>query len=451
MAVIDYPHRILSALTNIADAGWELLAQRKSKRPELLEKPLSEACRELLSSVGEATGTAIARNVMERYEQLTPETKPAFFKMLSEEFSADEKVVSKAIYGYQADPGPASLQELTAAAEPPRQELFRRLNMAPDGTKALVRMRQDILDARRTEAGLDAVDWDLKHLLVSWFNRGFLELREINWDTPAAVLEKLIEYEAVHEIRGWADLRRRLQGDRRCYGFFHPGLPGEPLIFVEVALLNEIAGRVQPLIGADAPKTEMAYATTAVFYSISNCQKGLRGISFGNFLIKQVVQEIRRDFPKVSTFATLSPVPGFLRWLAGAGADGTGLDASIRGTPVTEIIATPGWQDDLVIADEVREVLVPLCAHYLVRKKMGGMPPDPVARFHLNNGARLERINWMADTSDRGLAQSAGIMVNYLYKPADIVRNHEDFSQDGKVAASASVLSALPEQLRHTG
>ncbi|MDB5374765.1 MAG: Malonyl-CoA decarboxylase, partial [Belnapia sp.] len=280
--------------------------------------PLDRASRlaeALLSERGEASGAAVARELHDSMAALSPEDRLAFLTQLSEGFGPDPARLRAAVEAWLAEPGPAAAARLAEAAEPPRQELIRRMNMAPGGTARLVRIREELAAPARQHPVLRVLDADLKHLFASWFNRGFLELRRIDWQTPAAVLEKLIAYEAVHEIAGWEDLRRRLEADRRCFAFFHPALPGEPLIFVEVALVAGLATAVQPLLGRDAPIGDPALADTAIFYSISNCQEGLRGISFGNFLIKQVVEELKAELPQLSRFATLSPVPGFRRWL----------------------------------------------------------------------------------------------------------------------------------------
>jgi malonyl-CoA decarboxylase len=334
--------------------------------------------------------------------------------------------------------------DLAAAAEPPRQELLRRMNMTPGGTAPLLAMRREVLARLPDQPELKPLEADLKHLLASWFKRGFLELRRIDWQTPAAVLEKLIAYEAVHEIKGWDDLRRRLATDRRCFGFFHPALPGEPLIFVEVALTQGLAAAVQPLLAPDgdeaAAEARAARADTAIFYSISNCQEGLRGISFGNFLIQQVVEELKAELPYLSRFATLSPVPGFRRWLEPqmartAPAEG-GDDLSAR------LAVERGWEDPAQ-AEALRQPLMRLCAEFLTASNRGRGPADPVARFHLRNGAWLERVDWLGNVAPRGIRESWGLMVNYLYDPEAIEANHEAFVHGGKVAHSAQVGALL--------
>lgn len=335
---------------------------------------------------------------------------------------------------------------LGRAVEPPRQELVRRLNLAPGGTAALVHMREDLLRLLGAEPDLRAVDDDFAHLLGSWFNRDFLVLRRIDWSTPADILERIIRYEAVHAISDWDDLRRRVQpADRRCFGFFHPSMVDEPLVFVEVALTREIPASIQGLLAEDREVLPPERATTAVFYSISNCQPGLRGVSFDNFLIKQVVEELSRDLPGLTTFVTLSPAPGFGAWLdralaESAAAGPVGFDP----TPLRAFRET-GMAPDTAAADRLRPRLLALAAtYYLEARSPSGRLPDPVGRFHLGNGARLERLNWPGDISARGLREAAGLMVNYLYDLDHIEANHEAFANEGTVAASNAVRRHLP-------
>jgi malonyl-CoA decarboxylase len=354
--------------------------------------------------------------------------------------------VTSAAKAYLEDPSPYSLERLSTAVESPRQELFRQLNLAPGATADIVAMRGDLLDLLGEAPELGAVDVDLKHLLGSWFNRGFLVLRSIDWSTPASILEKIIEYEAVHQIQGWDDLRRRLDPrDRRCFGFFHPSLVDEPLIFVEVALTREIPDSIQELLAETPVEAEAAGApTTAVFYSISNCQKGLQGISFGNFLIKQVVEELAQELPSLRYFVTLSPAPRFAAWLVrnrGTDVDGPLTDSDRE---VVKRLDEPSWAAHAEHQDELKSVVLPLAAHYFLRaKNKNGRPVDPVARFHLGNGARLERINWLGDKSGKGLRLSHGLMVNYLYVLKDIEKNHEAYVNDGTVVTSRAVRSLL--------
>jgi malonyl-CoA decarboxylase len=309
-----------------------------------------------------------------------------------------------------------------------------------------VAMRADLLSAVKDHKDLAALDRDVVHLLASWFNRGFLVLRRIDWSTPANILEKIIRYEAVHEIRDWDDLRRRIDpADRRCYAFFHPALVDEPLIFVEVALTESIPGAIAPLLAEDRQPVPIERARTAVFYSISNTQRGLGGISFGNFLIKQVVEELRRELPKLENFVTLSPVPGFMPWLKKA----SDLPVTDEERVLLENLERPDWFEDAELATQLRSVVEPLAAYYFLKARTPkGRPIDSVARFHLGNGARLERIDWLGDLSPKGLRESAGIMVNYLYRLEDIEKNHEAYANQGTVAASSAVKKLLKNEGR---
>jgi len=432
-------------LVAIADRGRTLMkldaGQRGTGRSTLA---LADA---LLSERGEASGVAIARALLSEFASLDGDEKSRLFRELIERFGADRERVERAIEAFRNAPGDRTVAELHDAAEPRRQELIRRLNLAPGGTAGLVAMRAEVLARLREEPSLAVLDHDFHHLLASWFNRGFLSMARIDWSTPAVILEKVIRYEAVHRIRDWDDLRSRIEPlDRRCYAFFHPALIDEPIIFVEVALTKEIPGAIAPVLATDREQVDPHDATTAVFYSISNCQKGLRGISFGNFLIKQVVEDLSRDLRDLSTFVTLSPVPGFRGWLDGALRDGS-LDFIGDGARrKLAVLGEPGWQEDPRRSHVVSALLPSLAAHYLMRAKTGsGRPVDPVARFHLGNGARLERINWLADRSAHGVEQSAGIMVNYQYRLKDIERNHEAYANSGEVAASKAVTAMLNE------
>ena len=388
---------------------------------------------------------AIANQLLRHYQLLDRDMRVVFFKYLGEVLKPDPDEVKAAVAAYEAEPGDANLLRLQEAVDSPRQEFFRRLNMAPGATAQIVQMRKELLDFIREEPSLQPIDRDLFHLLQSWFNRGFLVLRRIDWQTPASILEKIIEYEAVHEIDGWDDLRRRLNpADRRCFGFFHPSLIDEPLIFVEVALTDHVAEDIQSLLAPAAPMKagDGPLPTTAVFYSISNCQDGLRGVSFGNFLIKQVVDELKKEFDSLKTFVTLSPVPRFAGWLEAVrkGEMSNGLDLSGAERAVLRRLDEPLWWEQREEDEELRDLVMALAAHYFLDAKgPTGRPVDPVARFHLGNGARLEKINWLADTSIRGLKQSHGLMVNYLYDPREIEANHEAFANLGQIAASRQV------------
>jgi len=394
----------------------------------------------LLSERGEASGAFVARELHQMLRLLDASDRHRFQRYLASEFQPDKAALRTAAERYLADTTGGAAAALAQAADPPRQELLRRMNMAPGGTGALIAMRSELTAHLHDEPELKLLDADLRHLFASWFNRGFLELRRIDWQSSAAVLEKLIAYEAVHEIKGWDDLRRRLAPDRRCFAFFHPALPGEPLIFVEVALVQGLATAMPPLLALEpdeeAARAQAAGADTAIFYSISNCQDGLRGISFGNFLIKQVVEELQAEFPQLKRFSTLSPVPGFRRWLMQRLADGSDPDAALL--PELE---RDGWWHDLAQSEKLRAPLLRLCARYLTRRP--SIRIDPVARFHLGNGARLERVNWLGNNAPRGIQESFGIMVNYLYDHDSIEINHEAFVRDGTIVRSPEVDTLL--------
>jgi malonyl-CoA decarboxylase len=393
-------------------------------------------CHDLVSAHGEASGTALASQILDSYLALNDDERLGALLLLDTAFAPDADTLSAAARSYADNPDDHTYRALANAIEAPRQELFRRLNMAPGGTTAIVGMRQLVLARLREHPELKPFEHDLKHLLASWFNRGFLQFEQIDWRTPAVILEKLIAYEAVHEIQGWDDLRRRLADDRRCFGFFHPALPDEPLIFVEVALTHGLAGEIHTLIDTAPDEQKKQQPDTAIFYSISNCQTGLAGISFGNFLIKQVADAVKREFSGITQFATLSPIPGFRKWLD---------DVLVRDTPDwlseddIDLLNRSDWRDNELIRQPLKPALMNLCARYLIEEKRNGRPLDPVARFHLGNGASVERLNWAADLSDKGIEQSTGMMVNYLYDSEQIVRNHEAYVRDGIVAASSAV------------
>ncbi|MBV8427536.1 MAG: malonyl-CoA decarboxylase [Hyphomicrobiales bacterium] len=428
-------------LASIADRGRSLLRRGRGAQRAESESDLAGLCEALLSGRGEASGVALASAILAGYEMLGTEARRAFLHRLVDEFGYDHERLMVAIDAYRAVPTSKAVLDLHSAAEPRRQELIRRLNSAPGGTAALVRMREELLRALKEDRELEGVDKDFTHLFSSWFNPGFLVLRPIDWSTPANILEKIIRYEAVHEIGTWEDLRDRLEPpDRRCFAFFHPQLIDEPLIFVEVALTISVPGTIGELLAEDRVPIPASEANTAVFYSISNCQDGLRGISFGNFLIKQVVEKLKRDLPRLSTFVTLSPAPGFARWLAEERKreDGSGLSESEHAA--LAVLDNEDWLRADFPADTLREALLAAAAHYFLEARSpSGRPLDPVARFHLGNGARLERLNWPGDTSERGLREAHGLMVNYLYKLDDIETNHEAFVTRNEVVASHQV------------
>jgi malonyl-CoA decarboxylase len=406
---------------------------------------LLELCEALLSSRGEASGTAMAREVLDCYHHLDDAGRLTFFGTLSRDFGPDREKLTRAIEAWRAQPD-AEASDLHFASEPRRQELIRRLNRAPGGTSELVAMRVDLLRVMKGNQDLATLDRDITHLLSSWFNRGFLVLRRIDWSSPANILEKIIRYEAVHEIRDWNDLRRRIDPvDRRCYAFFHPALVDEPLIFVEVALTENIPGAIAPLLAEDRQPVPIERARTAVFYSISNTQRGLGGISFGSFLIKQVAEELQRELPKLDTFVTLSPVPGFMQWLKQT----SDLPISEEDRALLEQLDKPGWHENAELTAQLRNVVEPLAAYYFLKARSPkGRLIDSVARFHLGNGARLERINWLGDISPKGMRESAGIMVNYLYRLEDIEKNHEAYVNQDEVAASGAVKKLLKTEGR---
>ncbi|RVB77236.1 MULTISPECIES: malonyl-CoA decarboxylase [unclassified Mesorhizobium] len=428
-------------LNTIADRGRMMLNLVRGDEPVSADS-LARLCARLLSSQGEASGVAYAREILDRWRTLGADGRLAFLHVLRDRFGTDHVRLAAAVDAYRDAPDDRSALALHDAAEPARQELLRRLNLAPGGIETLVRMRQDLLARLTTSPDLAIVDADFAHLLSSWFNRGFLVLRRIDWSTPANILEKIIRYEAVHAIHTWDDLRRRIEPeDRLCYAFFHPQLGDEPLIFVEVALTRAMPTTIAELLADERPLVQPRQATTAVFYSISNCQEGLRGISFGNFLIKQVVEDLRRDLPGLTDFVTLSPVPGFARWLAE--------QAGPSATEARDLVANEGWHADAAARDRVGQVLLPLAAQYFLEARTAsGKVIDPVARFHLGNGARLERIDHLGDLSPRALRQAHGLMVNYRYKLDDIEKNHELFAARNDVAAAPVVRRLLPKPAR---
>jgi malonyl-CoA decarboxylase len=432
-------------LQSITERGRALLDRTRERRESAEERSASlvELCEELLSGRGEASGVALAREILSYYAELTSGPRIAFFEALARGFGPDHGRLDAAIAVWRANPSDDTATRVHHAAEPRRQELLRRLNLAPGGTAALVRMREHLLDAINRRGDLKVVDNDFVHMFSSWFNRGFLVLRRIDWSTPASVLEKIIRYEAVHQIRDWNDLRHRIDPpDRRCYAFFHPALIDDPLIFVEVALTREIPSAIAPILTVQRDVITPNKASTAVFYSISNCQRGLSGVSFGNFLIKQVAEEIARETPKLSTFVTLSPAPNFAQWLTRERANEQSQVLSANDRAALGNLDTIGWWQAEATREPVKEPLIRAAAwYYLHARTRNGSPVDSVARFHLGNGARLERLNWLADTSERAIAQACGLMVNYLYDLEDIEENHEAFAQHRTVVASKAVTS----------
>jgi len=430
-------------LSTISERSRTLLRRGEPADGKHDASELIELCEALLSGRGEASGITMAREVLDGYHDLDANDRLTFFQELARHYGPDHERLKQAMEAWRDH---ADASDLHFASEPRRQELFRRLNRAPGGTGELVQMRADLLDLLKGRGELAALERDVVHLLSSWFNRGFLVLRRIDWSTPANILEQIIRYEAVHEIRDWNDLRRRIDpADRRCYAFFHPAMPDAPLIFVEVALTETIPGAIAPLLAEERQPVAIERARTAVFYSISNTQRGLGGISFGSFLIKQVVEELRRELPKLDTFITLSPVPNFMQWLK----EGKDVPVTDDERKLFENLDKPDWFENAELTAQLRAILEPLAAHYFLKARTAkGRLIDSVARFHLGNGARLERINWLGDLSPKGLRESAGIMVNYLYRLEDIEKNHEAYANEGEVVASSAVKKLLKGERR---
>ncbi|MFQ5953957.1 MAG: malonyl-CoA decarboxylase [Kiloniellales bacterium] len=403
---------------------------------------LSQQMRDCLKALGgEVTARARAAALGRVYLDLNETGRQRFLRLLTDEFDTDQAAVDHAVEALRKARDPRSRRaaelRLRQLLEPPRTRLLRQFNDLPDGVKFLVDLRADLLALAKEDPGFAATASDLEELLTLWFDIGFLELERITWESPAALLEKLIGYEAVHAIESWDDLKNRLDSDRRCFAFFHPRMPEEPLIFVEVALVNGMAGNIQTLLDESAPVEDPQTADTAIFYSISNAQKGLAGISFGGFLIKRVIDRLAAEFGRLKNFATLSPIPGFRRWLDQQSP--SPLEAGLRAQ-----LDRPDWDRDAATATALREPLMRLCARYLVAEKgPGGQALDRVAHFHLSNGARVQRLNWLADRSEKGMAQSAGLMINYLYRLDHIEANHEAYTGRGRVAASSSIKSLL--------
>ena len=379
-------------------------------------RSIIELCNALIATTSETSALLIANNVLAKYSNLSDAERLSFFQDVSTRMSIDPERVREALKNYEESPSRETYLNFSNAAEPIRQELFRRLNQPPDATQKLVEMRADLLRLGKNDAGLQAFDLDIKHLFTSWFNRGFLVLRPISWESPAHILEKIIAYEAVHAIDSWEELRRRLEpSDRRCFSFFHPAIPDEPLIFVEVALTNGTPTSIQTLLSEDREVVPIDQIDTAVFYSISNCQAGLANVSFGNFLIKQVASDLSLEFEGLKTFITLSPIPGLVKW----------------------------WQKSHPSRNSDDEAdLRSLAAHYLINEKLdNNLPLDPVARFHLGNGAIVEKVHANADYSENGKLQSWGCMVNYLYDLEQVTKNHEEFVSRGRVRASREIVN----------
>jgi malonyl-CoA decarboxylase len=406
----------MSTANALGDLLSTLLLRRPFQRGGSKEGSISKLCLSLLSEVTEVSGLQLAGVILEKYHELDEKGRLDFFSFLNKDLDIDPELLVNLAQKYQETQSPEIFKRLSEAAEPRRKELFRRLNHAPGATADLVKMREKLLPLLRKNPSYARTDFDFIHLLRSWFNRGFLVLRQITWDTSASILEKIVEYEAVHEIKNLEDLRRRLlPKDRRCFAFFHPSMPDDPLIFVEVALTNGVATSIQKVLSESREEIDLQGANSAIFYSISNCQEGLSGISFGNSLIKQVAQDLSREMPHLKTFVTLSPIPGLTKWIKDEGLE--------------KLVEDQG-------------MLKQITAHYLVEAKgKNRRPIDPVAKFHLGNGATIHQINIDADLSEKGLLQSKGVMVNYLYDLSKISQNVESFFKEGEISANTTIKS----------
>ena len=453
MSATDLLARSLSKMRALVAPGNTRPREASERDIERLRQQLQE-CAE--SRGGEVSTRQRAARLAEAYLRLNDNGRRRFLLMIALEFGPDPARVAKAHAAYQAAVGSAGQWDaearLRSAMRSRRLRILTQFNAIPQGVKFLVDLRADLLRYLPDEPLLKPLDRELENRLSAWFDVGFLELQRITWQSPAALLEKLVQYEAVHEIRSWDDLKNRLDSDRRCYAFFHPRMPLEPLIFVQVALVDALADDVQKLLDINAPLADANRATTAIFYSISATQEGLRGVSFGNFLLKRVVEDLQRDFPKLKTFSTLSPIPGLMSWVRRNPAEAAGVfsDADRKRLMAagvednvesvwTRLSGDGSWAEEKGLARALRDPLLRLAAHYLLNARRDGKPVDPVARFHLGNGARVERLNWLADTSAKGFGQSLGIMVNYLYDPDRIENNVEAFSAEGQVDAAAGV------------
>jgi malonyl-CoA decarboxylase len=454
--------------------AWRLAGARRGAlkdgvAPDLPKDDAERTRRQIDSCLegrgGEVSARARAAELGEAYLVLDSTGRRRFLELLARDYDVDPARVDAAVAEREAATDAVARrraeERLRETLVPPRIRLLSQFNDLSQGVKFLVDLRAELLDAARDDPTLRGLDRDLRSLLASWFDVGFLDLERITWDTPASLLEKFIEYEAVHAIRSWDDLKHRLEGDRRCYAFFHPRMPAEPIIFVQVALVNGIAASIQEVLDESGPTGDPEQADTAIFYSISNCQRGLAGVGFGSFLIKEVADDLSRQLPNIRTFCTLSPIPGFMGWLEerlhgedrGEGSallraeDHAALESLAGGAKgddaLAAILAREGWWQDPALAEILREPLQRLCARYLLEERRGERARDRVAHFHLSNGARVERINWLGDTSSKGLAESAGMMVNFLYKLSDVEKNHEAYADNGRVAAASAVRKLL--------
>jgi malonyl-CoA decarboxylase len=410
---------------------WAPSVLRKQKFKKETES-IESLCAMMMASDGEYSSLLLAERILNAFEKLAEPEQLEFFRLLQLEYDIDVSLIKNAVAEYERNPDADNLLRVTSAAEPRRQELLRRINLTPEGTRRLVKMREKLLKAMRDRPELKRIDTDFHHLFNAWFNRGFLLMQPIDWTTPAHILEKIIAYEAVHEIENWIELRSRLEpADRYCYGFFHPSMEDEPLVFVEVALTEQIPRGIGEILQRDPESDAPENPSCAVFYSISNCHSGLAGVSFGNFLIKQVATSLKLRFPQLKTFATISPAPLFRRWLEAIAAE----QEEVRSL-VAEFGAGAG--------EEMTGKMEKLAARYFLKEKNNrGEPLDPVARFHLKNGALLERINILGNPAGKGMERSFGTMVNYVYDLSRVEENHEDYVRNNKIICSSQVRKLL--------
>ena len=421
---------------SIADAGEKFIDVTRLRGTPV--QKLLELSYDLISHKGQVSGIALARQIVSRYDELKEQEKLEYFRELVKITEVDIQEIKVRAEELYKNPGPETRESLNKSLKTKCQKLFSRMNMAPNGTRAIVQLREDLLKFIPTFSELKPLDVDLRMLLTTWFNPGFLVLKKIDWDTEASVLEKIIRYETVHNIDNWNDLKQRLVNNRRCFAYFHPALDDDPIIFVEVAFTKGIANSVQTILN-DSNDSKL---NTAIFYSINNCQRGLKGIPLGNFLIKMVSTEIAGEYHSIKTFSSLSPVTGFAKWLKTELESGS---SSLFGNDreLLKQALKQGWQKNTKLSGQLKKPLMKACAHYLINEKRNGKPLNPVARFHFGNGAGLYRINWMGNNSAHGMADSFGIMVNYLYNLKTIESNHESYMIDGKLTISKSVKNLL--------
>ena len=433
----------MKSLREVAVSAFaRLKAEQSDLSPHDIDRLREEMAACIEGDGGDVATRQRAAALAERYRKLTAAGRQRFLELIGE-FDVDRAVVDAAVRRLDAAPDDtqrsAAERALRVTLEPRRTNLLRAFNSPPGGVKFLVDLRAQLLSLHSGDPHQIALEDDLKGLLATWFDVGFLEMKRITWDAPASLLEKLARYEAVHEIRGWTDLKNRLDSDRRCFAFMHPAMPDEPLIFVEVALANAMSGEMRSLLDTQGPVGDAIHPTHAIFYSISNCQPGLAGISFGNALIKRVVKELSTEFRSLRTFATLSPLPRFREWL-----ERQETTDGVASAPLNQVLRGRSWYRDEALTASLREPLLRLSAHYLLEAKRGSRKAfDPVAHFHLTNGARLERLNWLADTSSKGLRESAGMMANYLYQPDRIDHNQQAYASEGHIDASPAITALL--------